>query len=47
MGFKDLVKSLSIDKTYDKVIVDSGVIDSAGIFLRHKPFMVQFIHIQA
>ena len=29
MGFKDLVKSLSIDKTYDKVIVDSGVIDSA------------------
>ena len=29
MGFKGLVKSLSSDKTYDKVIVDSGVIASA------------------
>lgn len=42
MGFKDLVKSLSIDKTYDKVIVDSGVIDSA-IYYSKKSFPHEFL----
>ena len=35
MGFKGLVKSLSSDKTYDKVIVDSGVIDSAVYYSKN------------
>ena len=47
MGFKDLVKSLSIDKTYDKVIVDSGVIDSAvidsAVYYSKKSFPHEFL----
>ena len=42
MGFKGLVKSLSSDKTYDKVIVDSGVIDSA-VYYSKKSFLHEFL----
>ena len=42
MGFKDFVKSLSNEKTYDKVIVDSGVIDSA-VYYSKKSFPHEFL----
>ena len=42
MGFKDLVKSLSNEKAYDKVIVDSGVIDSA-VYYSKKSYPHEFL----